>query len=329
MNSEILSTVNREKGYIQLDEILQLPPITCFDELIDTLKNNNKVDIKNISKTNNNFQLVFSFKYGETTYFYKYDYPREPYRVSPYNELVAGEIADDLNIPHVEYDLAIISGFKGLISKDFRLNNVNYLSGKDFLINNHPLGKKENIADLNNLDDIWIALENYYNVNSKYQNVVSKVMKKIVNMFIYDILTGQVDRGYSNWWLLEYPDRTLDLQPLFDNIRILMLPHQLATERFPSVSKLLLTVNRNSIRYCEENLEEFLESSSEEFSETLSNSLWSISQENLQKIFIRIEEKTKHPMSDELKGFYLREFDSQFNFITETYDRIILPNHKL
>lgn len=34
-------------------------------------------------------------------------------------------------------------------------------------------------------------------------------------------------------------------------------------------------------------------------------------------------------MSDELKQFYLKEFGSQLNFITETYDKTISSKHKL
>lgn len=148
-------------------------------------------------------------------------------------------------------------------------------------------------------------------------------------MFIFDILTGQVDRDATNWWLIEYPNGVLDLNPLFDNVRILILHHRLALERYPSVSKLLLTVNRDIARYFEDNLEEFLKISENEFCETLFNSLWAISWKNIQKVFTRIEEKTGYPMSDELKQFYLKEFESQLNFITETYDKIMSSKHRL
>lgn len=328
MKSTILPTINRNRGYINIDEILELPPVTSFEELIEVLKNNNKVAIKSISTSNGNLQLVFSFKYQETVYFYKYDCPREPFKISPYNELVAGEIADDLLIPHVDYDLATISDFKGLISKNFQQDDVKYISGKEFLINNHPLGKKENIANLNNLEEIWIALENYYNLNPKYQSTISEVMKKIVNMFLFDIITGQVDRGDSNWWLAEYPNGTLDLQPLFDNIRILVLHHQLATERYPEVSKLLLTVSQDTDRFCGDNLEEFLKVSDKEFSQILFNSLWTISPENLKEIFTRIENKTGYPMPNELKQFYLKEFASQLSFLTDTYNNAISSRNR-
>lgn len=328
MKSTILPTINRNRGYINIDEILELPPVTSFEELIEVLKNNNKVAIKSISTSNGNLQLVFSFKYQETVYFYKYDRPREPFKISPYNELVAGEIADDLLIPHVDYDLATISDFKGLISKNFQQDDVKYISGKEFLINNHPLGKKENIANLNNLEEIWIALENHYNLNPKYQSTISEVMKKIVNMFLFDIITGQVDRGDSNWWLVEYPNGTLDLQPLFDNIRILVLHHQLATERYPEVSKLLLTVSQDTDRFCEDNLEEFLKVSDKEFSQILFNSFWTISPENLKEIFTRIENKTGYPMPNELKQFYLKEFASQLSFLTDTYNNAVSSRNR-
>lgn len=329
METIILEAANRDKGYINLDKILELPPIASFEELVEALKNNQKVNIESFNNSNGNTKLVFSFKYNEIEYFYKYDYPREPFRVSPYNELVACEIADDLFIPHINYDLASVCGFKGLISKDFCQNGVQYISGEEFLINNHLLGKKDKISNLNNLEDIWIALEEHYDRNPGYQNIVSKVMQKIINMFIFDILTGQVDRDATNWWLIEYPNGELDLNPLFDNVRILILHHRLAPERYPSVSKLLLTVNRDIGRNFEDNLEEFLKFNENEFSQNLSNSLWAISEENIQKIFTRIDEETEYPMSDELKQFYLKEFKSQLNFITETYNQTISSEHKL
>lgn len=330
MESTILTMDNRDKGYINIDKILGLPYITNFEELIENIENNKGVNIiKNINDSNHNTQLVFSFKYNEIEYFYKYDCPREPFQVSPYHELVACEIATDLFIPHVDYDLVTVGGLKGVILKDFRQNNVKYITGKEFLSNNHPLGSQVNISNLNNLADIRIALEEHYDNNPNYQNIVSELMKKVTNMFIFNLLTGQVDRGDSNWWFIEYPDSTLDLQPLFDNMRMLVLHHPLATERYPSVSKLLLKVNRNVDRYFEDNLEEFLKSGDEESVNNLCNNLWVISQENIQGILTRIEKKTGYLMPEELKQFYLKEFDAQLNFLTETYDKVTSSKHRL
>lgn len=323
-----LETFNRDKGYINLDKFLELPSVANFEELVEALKNNKKIYFLSFNNSNGNEQLVFSFKYNETEYFYKYDCPREPFRVNPYNELMACEIADDLFIPHINYDLASICGFKGLISKDFRQNGVHYISGEEFLINNHPLGKKEEIYSLNNLEDIWIALEEHYDRNPDYQNIVIKVMQKVVNMFIFDIMTGQVDGDATNWWLKKYPNGELDLNPLFDNVRILILHHRLAPERYPQVSKMLLRVNRDIVRYFGDNLEEFLKFSENEFIQKLSNSLWAISSENLQKIFTRIDEKIEYPMPDELKQFYLKEFEQQLNFITDTYNNVMASRQK-
>ncbi len=330
MESTILTTLQRNEGFINIDEILGLPFITSFEELLENLKNNKNVNIiKNSNNPDRGVQLVFSFKYKEEEYFYKYDYAREPFKVSPYNELVAGEIAEDLFIPHVDYDLAVVGGFKGAISKNFRRNNVKYLSGKEFLSNNHPLGSQEETSTLNNLEDIRIALEECYGRNPDYQNKVTEFMKKVVNMFIFDLLTGQTDRGYSNWWVVEYPDGKLDLQPLFDNMRILVLHHYLATERYPEVSKLLLRFNRDISRFFEDNLEAFLEYSDEEYVNLFYNSLWVISQENIQKIFTRIEKKCGYPMPEKLKQFYLKEFDVQLNFLTETYEKVTSSKQRL
>lgn len=330
MESTLLTMTNREKGYINIDKVLGLPFITSYDELLENLMNNKEVNIiKNSNDPNRGIQLVFSFKYNNDEYFYKYDCPRDPFKVSPYNELIAGEIAGYLMIPHIDYDLAVVGGLKGTISKNFRKANVKYLSGKEFLFNNHPLGNQDNIANLNNLEDIRIALEEYYDGNPNYQNKVSELMKKVVNMFIFDLLTGQTDRDYLNWEFIEYPDGNLDLQPLFDNIRILILHHFLAPERYPSVSKTLLKFNPDVGRYFEENLEEFLKFSDKEYVDSLYNNLWVISQENLQNIFTRIEKKTGYPMPLELKQFYLKEFAKQLEFLMETYDNVISSQHKL
>lgn len=61
MNSVILEIANRDKGYINLDKILELPPIASFEELVEALKNNKKVNIESLNNSNGNTQLVFSF----------------------------------------------------------------------------------------------------------------------------------------------------------------------------------------------------------------------------------------------------------------------------
>lgn len=52
METIILEAANRDKGYINLDKILELPPIASFEELVEALKNNKKVNIESFNNSN-------------------------------------------------------------------------------------------------------------------------------------------------------------------------------------------------------------------------------------------------------------------------------------
>lgn len=121
----------RNKGYINLCEILNIPDDNylesqdAFKQLCFKL-----VESKSavITKVKAGIKLIFHFQYNGEVYYFKYDSI-----IEPYNELVTEEICKHLGVESISYDLASLGDIKGVISKNFKKANANYISGKDIL----------------------------------------------------------------------------------------------------------------------------------------------------------------------------------------------------
>lgn len=101
--------MTRTKGFIELDEMLQ--EIGVDTRVTRFIKESPKVNVIH----DNQMSLVFSFDYHGETYYYKFTNAKNS---SPYNELVAEELAKDFGIPCVSYDLAVLGDIReGNISK--------------------------------------------------------------------------------------------------------------------------------------------------------------------------------------------------------------------
>ncbi len=163
----------------------------------------------------------FSFEYNDETYFFSFDG-----RSEEISSLIVEEICKDLEVPCVSYDLAKIGNLRGLVSKNFKKQNAKYILGKDILVDAYikDISYNEELLLYNNLEDIWAALEERYSAREDMPAIVEKLMNRIVDMFLIDILTGQADRGPNNWMIVEYDDGSVDLQPLFDNVRAFYAP---------------------------------------------------------------------------------------------------------
>ena len=277
----------RVNGYIKLDNILGLKD--CDNKSITTILDELKT-FKNIEINDNN--KIISFIYNGEKYYWKNCY----YQINTYNELIVCEIADCLSIPHIEYDLASIGTFNGVISKNYKTDGCKYINGRELLT--ESLEEDWNYT----LDDIWLALEKRYASLPNMQEVVSKLMKKIIDMFILDILVMQSDRHSKNWEIVESDSGEIDLQPLYDNEYLFVKDHPLLEidySRFDDNDEFI-----NLIR-------NFQEISSNEFSNILKNSLWVIEESNLNQIFTKIENKIKSPIPNNVKQYYLKKFNTQ------------------
>lgn len=307
--------MQRIDGFIDIGEILNIDSqdILYFEQLLKILKEHNKVKVVKVYDA---CQLVFSFKWNGEDYFFKYDS-----KFSPFNELVFDEICSDLNIECINYDLAIIGNFKGLISKSFVKKEAKIITGETILGDYYKdpdvqkMIQKDISADLslfcfNTFQDIWPALDYRYRNRVDKEQVVQYLMENLVKMFLVDSLVGQVDRHEENWQVLECSNGDVKFHPLFDNIRILSM-------HFPPLSESSFKVTSYKEYFLAENLREFIKISSQEFIDELANMLWVIKEDNLENIFERISKKIQYPMPNWLKEYYLMLLGNYCDYIEE------------
>lgn len=282
-------------GYIDINDILNSIGIT------DTSLDNLRCKVKVISMGPNG--IVFSFNYHGEQYFYKYNE-----KIIPYSELIAEELAYDFGLECASYSLAELNGKKGVISHSYNEKNTNYISGSDILLNSYSEKLKLNdsykefeIENYNNLEAIWDALEKRYYNNPNRSKIVSKLMYQIINMFIFDIIICNYDRHSDNWKIME-SNSEISLAPIYDNEGILITKDDNAL--------VSITLDNKNRSFLWDNLIYFLGVSSDEFSDIIRNKLWIISEENINKIFSKVEAKTGTIISDDYKKYYLEGYNN-------------------
>lgn len=282
--------MTRKEGFIKVDEILE-------EIGVDTTSLNTILNSQLITKEANIFSIVFSFFYQNQKYYYKCG----PF-ASSYNELVCKELAKDYGYPYVDYDLATIKDKKGVISKNFKKENANYITGEELLSDFY---KDEPFIDRhNNLEDIWDALEYRYRNHPNKRQIVEYLMERIVGIFIFDIIICQNDRHPSNWGI-EESENKIDIMPLYDNEKCL------STNQKNTV--VALTMDTSFVSDLLNTLESFESVSSKKYTDLLNEKIWIISEENLESIFKRIENQTSYPMPDSIKDYYQNEFSIHRN----------------
>lgn len=135
-------------------------------------------------------------------------------------ELVAVKLLDKINLPHVQYYLGKYFDDVVLISKSFKKSSCNYIQGLTILDDyNETVPEPKDISDLNNLEDIWQALEYRYSKRKTPEQtlaIVSNLMEELTTLFSFDIVIGNTDRHQSNWVVEEGPDG-INLATIYDN----------------------------------------------------------------------------------------------------------------
>ncbi len=232
----------------------------------------------------------FSFNYNGDKYFFKInDYNNDDYNVySVYNELIVEELARDYGIPCIDYDLAILGTYQGVLSKNFELENVNYIYGYDLLDNYEK--NTGNFAP-NTLQNIWCVLEYRYQNQFNKREIIINLMKKIVDIYLFDVITCQSDRHSGNWQIME-SDNNIDIAPLYDNECILKRRLYMAT--------VALTM-REGDQSLWESIKQFQNISSEEYTDIIKEKIWIISNDNLKTVFERVENKIGCVLPDKYK----------------------------
>lgn len=294
---------DRIAGYIDLNNLLRVSG--RFDNIYDfiTYIRRHRINIKVVPNSVTNTKFMITFNLLNTGYFFKYDEEE-----SPYAELIAEEIAKSMGLPCVDYDIATIGGFVGALSKDFKkMSEILIVTGEqviEYVHNNKDIC--EVFGATNNLETIWMGLIEIFKNNPEGDIIVNNLMKKIIDMYIFDIITKQNDRHSLNWEIVKYRDNHYDLRPLFDNARIMF-----SDEEKPSM---LLKATHRSVNL-EENIKRFIEISSSEFRKQLENNLWAISEENIQNVLNRVEEKIGYELPKIVKDKYKNGFKKHYEFL--------------
>ena len=209
-----------------------------------------------------------------------------------YNELIIEEIAKLFNIETPIYDIAIINDNLGNISYNYKKRSYTYIDGTTLLTNynksNHT--SKETIHNMNNLETIWNALDYHFRNYLDKEQIVEKIMNKLVKYYLLDILTGQIDRSSYNYEIM-YNTKEGDLAPYYDNTNSFIF----------SCSNNRLNPSRHHKTYYE-SLNEFLTLSSKEYQDLFIEMYNTLTPSKLLEIFTIVERKIQSTIPENIKN---------------------------
>ncbi len=129
-----------------------------------------------------------------------------------YVELFYQYVSLALGIPTVRYDLAKFSSVIGVLTetynpqhyKEISLESILSLFYNEVIVNNQEFFPREIfLENTQNLEDIWLAFLYYYRNRLEKTEIVKHLMKEVVDSFILQICTGDIDKHYNNLFLLD------------------------------------------------------------------------------------------------------------------------------
>lgn len=257
-------------------------------------------------------QTVFFFKHNDIGYIYK----NSKFDTSIYNELVAEELAKDFDIPCAQYDLAIFDDEVGVISKYFIEKNQTSYSMEILTrqaIKAGYINFNGSEIKLNNLEDIWNILEFKYKENE----IVQKLMNQLVDIFLFDVLIANIDRHNENLIIVEDKD-DIKFSKLFDNEGML-------ADNTIKNGEYFLGVDREDM-YSEIDGDKnifykFLKTSDKMYEEKFRDKLWIISDENIESVLNRVEEKIKAQIPYNIKKDIKNGFRQNLKMINDQLEK--------
>jgi len=250
-----------------------------------------------------NTHKVFSFIYNNKIYFYKTIDRVE----NIYNELIASELAKDYKINSLDYDIATYNEHIGVISENFITNNIKYIPMEHILISVYG---DEFIDSKNNLEDIWVALDVYY----KNSNITKILMDKIINIFIFDILIGNIDRHSLNYGIIT-KDEFIDIAPVFDNEKMLDESSIYYGDYSLGVDKNDYSVYTRQLSDDNNYIYKFINISDDIYYELLKEKLEIINSENINKVLSVVERKIETKIPELIRKSIVDKFDINRNMI--------------
>lgn len=206
--------------------------------------------------------LIFS--YEGKTYYYKEKLAYEYY----YNEVIAEKLARQAGISCAHYHLGCFGGADGIVSEAIDIKN--YCTMKEFLEKNNRGSRKSR----NTFENIWQTFAKVFS-----EETTEKLMDKLVNIFLFDVIIGNPDRNLGNYGLI-ITENSIDFAPLIDNES--MTFDETIKKGYYDLSFEGISKKENVLYY-------FLDISDTEYQERLKKLLPLISEENIRKIFWELE----------------------------------------
>ena len=270
----------------------------------------------NLDKIINKDNLIPNFKGSHTIYNFKMDNDTYYFKEVPNRELVmemiSKSIAFLLGIPYLKESIAILNDKYGLLSKSYlkdddksyNLHNLmqNYFYGN----NDDELLDYRKLASLNNLEDIWFALEDRY----EDKNIVKNLMDGITNIFMFDLLVGESDRTLRNIEIIESYN-TVTLAPLYDTSSILA-----------DKSTALGVDEDDYLKSDLDKLDKFIENSDTSYKEKFYSYLNTLDSIGIEKIIEETERENDFIIDNNLKNEIITKFNSRINMFKEHEKRV-------
>ncbi len=241
------------------------------------------------------------------------------------DSLIHSNILDQVNINEIDnFDDRLVKYY--LNEFKIIMDDLNEMYDDDFT------GFFNGIIKANNLFDLWAVIDIYCKLNNYQHENSNLIIKKLVNLFLYDIITSQGDRHSDNWGLIvNEKSKFISLSPIYDNSNICNLNRSKAFNTIVSyierlkasnvhikkkqnIEKLLkATINheKSSLKVEPEDISlknnnivminEFVKESSREINEELLKMINNLTVENINKIFSNVENKIKVAIPNEVK----------------------------
>lgn len=215
--------MNRINGYLDLDKEFFLLKKENHQNIVETKRCSSMTYwIKNLHGKNYLFKIITE-------------------EDQKYRSLLIEKMASFVGIPFAHTELARWGYFEGELIEDYRKDGYEYISGTQILYEYYETFKysksmaeilpsyliRDNLTEeeisevirlLNNLDNIWDALEFRFRKRKNKNELVQKIMSNLTFQFAMDFITMQRDRHSSNW---EIEENSLEanLTPMYDSNR--------------------------------------------------------------------------------------------------------------
>ena len=274
------------------------------------------MNIINLDKIINKDQIRPNFKGSHNIYNFKIDNDIYYFKEAPNRELVmeliSKSIAFILGIPYLDESIAILNDKYGLLSKSYlkvgdKSYNLQSLMQNYFYENNEEeLLDYKKLASLNNLEDIWFALEDRYEDN----DIVKKLMEGITNIFMFDLLLRESDRTLKNIEIIEN-DTDIKLAPLYDTSSI-----------FSDTNTKLGIDEEDYLKNDIDKLNKFLEYSDNSSKEKFYSYLETLDSIGIEKIIKETEKENNLIISNDLKDELIAKFNERISIFKDNGKRV-------